>query len=138
VEDRNALLVHMVTIMRIIGPNMHTAQVSQIGKTLRMLRILRTLRVLRFLRVGGAFKGLMELVLNERSLILAKIFRMICFITIMNHYFACGWYLVSHQLDGGHPKLQGWVRRLGFLDFYALVTDAIHSSIHGGVPRHHG
>mmetsp|Transcript_144109 Transcript_144109/g.461336 ORF Transcript_144109/g.461336 Transcript_144109/m.461336 type:complete len:219 (+) Transcript_144109:828-1484(+) len=36
------------------------------------------------------------------------------------------------------PWLSGVSMGVPVHDFYALVTDAIHSSIHGGVPRHHG
>jgi len=85
-------MVYMTTS----GRSAHALGLFRIGKSVRMARILRTLRLLRFIKLQRVLFECLERISSESIRTGLNIFMAVLFIFGINHYLACGWFLVGH------------------------------------------
>jgi len=109
----------------------------RLNKTLRIVRVLRVLRLLRLLRmlkVMTVMTELHDMIHSEALLTTLSVLQFIVGILLLNHFLACGWYLVGNANKTPEPS-SSWVARLeqvsgpqGVDDTY-LYTTALHWSL---------
>lgn len=69
----------------------------RLGKTVS--RFMRILRLLRFMKINENFATMMQRVNSEFILTMVGVTKLLLGIVIVNHYIACGWYLLSQIVD---------------------------------------
>mmetsp|Transcript_58347 Transcript_58347/g.170601 ORF Transcript_58347/g.170601 Transcript_58347/m.170601 type:complete len:722 (-) Transcript_58347:320-2485(-) len=74
----------------------HLLGLFRAGKTARMARILRTVRLLRFVKLQRALCEALELINSESIRAVFNVALAMVFIFSINHYLACGFFLVGH------------------------------------------
>mmetsp|Transcript_113683 Transcript_113683/g.345850 ORF Transcript_113683/g.345850 Transcript_113683/m.345850 type:complete len:595 (-) Transcript_113683:119-1903(-) len=67
----------------------------RVGKTGRITRILRAIRLLRFVKLQRVLHEVLELINSAYVRASFNIFITVIIIITVNHYFACGWYLIG-------------------------------------------
>eukprot|EP00415_Alexandrium_ostenfeldii_P001838 UN1838 len=80
----------------VAGRGAHMLGLFRIGKTARMARILRTVRLLRFVKLQRVLCECLELINSEYIRAVFNVTLAVAFIFCINHYLACGWFLVGH------------------------------------------
>jgi len=81
--------------------------VIRVGKTARVFRLLRMVRAMRLLRSIKMAKLVTSLFMYIKSDLLrtlCSIFLMLLVLVVLNHYIACGWYLI------GIMSIEGWLQ----------------------------
>lgn len=71
----------------------------------RSLRMLRLIRLLRLLKLNLFVNRMLEQITSEQIIIMTDVVKLIIFIVIITHIFACGWYGISVN-----PPGKTWVK----------------------------
>merc|ERR1719419_118527 len=74
---------------------------SSLGRLLLGGRIMRLLRLVRIMKLQQIIHNLYDLIDDELSFILAELVKLMLFIVCLNHFIACGWFLIgksAHRL----------------------------------------
>mmetsp|Transcript_97348 Transcript_97348/g.225675 ORF Transcript_97348/g.225675 Transcript_97348/m.225675 type:complete len:800 (+) Transcript_97348:65-2464(+) len=100
----------------------------RVTKGVRFMRILRAVRLLRFMRLQRILTHVLEMVNSETLRSFLNIVMVIAFIVCINHYLACGWFLVGKM--GVQDNLPNWMDGILTVEQsrYGYVT-ALHWSL---------
>lgn len=108
------------------GRSVNVAGLFRVGKAARMARILRTVRLLRFVKLQRALAEALELINSESIRAGFNICLAVVFIIGINHYLACGWFLVGHV--GRLMEAPNWIEMNKIQE--GTVAYAYFSSLH--------
>eukprot|EP00753_Platysulcus_tardus_P004747 PLAT12659.1.p1 GENE.PLAT12659.1~~PLAT12659.1.p1 ORF type:complete len:850 (-),score=394.01 PLAT12659.1:54-2603(-) len=98
-------------------------------KILRVVRLLRLLKLFRVLRAGRIFQR-WETSLNMNFSLLSLI-KFILVLSIMAHWFACGWLIVAQLEMDGNPEAETWITQAGLRD--GSVSDLYAAAVYWAV-----
>jgi voltage-gated potassium channel len=94
-----------------IGSSYDPVGVFRFGKTFRVTRILRAFRLLRFVKLQRVLTECLELINSESIRALFNVSMAVAVILIINHYMACGWYMVGRM--GVMSGWNNWLKENG-------------------------
>eukprot|EP01083_Nonionella_stella_P081253 223714_1 len=72
-------------------------------KALRIFRMVRLLKLLRFFRMLKTFNSIIASFMTRSIIIIAKLFKLLCLMTLSAHFVSCLWFYVGTQsfIQGG-------------------------------------
>mmetsp|Transcript_66077 Transcript_66077/g.158033 ORF Transcript_66077/g.158033 Transcript_66077/m.158033 type:complete len:842 (-) Transcript_66077:90-2615(-) len=103
--DVSLLLIDWANLINNFVDN-RLASLIRLGKTIRVARVMRVIRVMRAIKVILFVDALSENIRSEGTRELLKIFKMMVGIAFMNHFVACGWYMIGSSLV---PWEEHWI-----------------------------
>mmetsp|Transcript_73462 Transcript_73462/g.175078 ORF Transcript_73462/g.175078 Transcript_73462/m.175078 type:complete len:826 (+) Transcript_73462:156-2633(+) len=71
------------------------SQTGRLTRVLRSSRAVRMIRLLRLVKLRRFVRMIYDSIDSEYSFVILQLMQLLCSIMIMNHYTACGWYLIG-------------------------------------------
>mmetsp|Transcript_59765 Transcript_59765/g.139213 ORF Transcript_59765/g.139213 Transcript_59765/m.139213 type:complete len:750 (+) Transcript_59765:49-2298(+) len=96
-----------ILYVRSVGREADALGIFRVGKTARVARILRAVRLLRFVRLQRVVSDFIEMINSESIRALFNVILAVAFIITINHYLACGWYVVGTV--GIDRRVPNWI-----------------------------
>lgn len=130
---RNGLAVDLVVvlvdwILAIFTFNIKA--VVRVGKTARVFRLLRMVRAMRLIRsfkIARLLTSLFTYIKSDLLRTLCSIFLMLLVLCVLNHYIACGWYLMGVLTTDGW--LQAHIHGREIDDMQYVYMTSLHWSL---------
>jgi len=112
-----------------VGSSYDAVGVFRFGKTFRVTRILRAFRLLRFVKLQRVLTECLELINSESIRALFNVSMAVAVILIINHYMACGWYMMGNL--GVTSGWTNWLNENGITEDETVYgyTTCLHWSL---------
>jgi len=118
-----------ILYVQAVGREADALGIFRVGKTARVARILRAVRLLRFVRLQRVVADFIEVINSESIRALFNVILAVAFIITINHYLACGWYVIGTVgKDGNIPN---WIdsNELGHSSMVYCYFTSLHWSL---------